>query len=105
MAQLLREALKISSPMALVLREVPRFHGRSLWHSTPEGGHLAAWTVRVLMRINELAAERGSLSDSDHRYNFVICCQISNLNLNKKASFWLSYIFTFCELVNCKNIL
>ena len=30
-----REALKISSPLALVSREVPRFHGGSLWHSTP----------------------------------------------------------------------
>ena len=34
-AQVLREALKISSPLALVSREVPRFHGGSLWHSTP----------------------------------------------------------------------
>ena len=33
-AQVLREALKISSPLALVSREVPRFHGGSLWHST-----------------------------------------------------------------------
>ena len=32
---MLREALKISSPLALVSREVPRFHGGSLWHSTP----------------------------------------------------------------------
>ena len=33
-AQVLREALKISSPLALVSREVPRFHGGSLWHTT-----------------------------------------------------------------------
>ena len=32
---MLREALKISSPLALTSREVPRFHGRSLWLSTP----------------------------------------------------------------------
>ena len=32
---MLREALKISSPLALVSREVPRFHGGSLWHCTP----------------------------------------------------------------------
>ena len=32
---MLREALKISIPLALVSREVPRFHGGSLWHSTP----------------------------------------------------------------------
>ena len=32
---MLREALKISSPLVLVSREVPRFHGGSLWHSTP----------------------------------------------------------------------
>ena len=32
---MLREALKISSPLPLVSREVPRFHGGSLWHSTP----------------------------------------------------------------------
>ena len=31
---MLREALKISSPLALVSREVPRFHGGSLWHTT-----------------------------------------------------------------------
>ena len=34
---MLREALKISSPLALVSGEVPRFHGGSLWHSTPGG--------------------------------------------------------------------
>ena len=33
---MLREALKISSPLGLLLREVPRFHGRSLWHCTPD---------------------------------------------------------------------
>ena len=32
---MLREALEISRPLALVSREVPRFHGGSLWHSTP----------------------------------------------------------------------
>ena len=32
---MLREALKISRPLALVSREVPRFHGGSLWHSSP----------------------------------------------------------------------
>ena len=30
---MLRKALKISSPLVLVSREVPRFHGGSLWHS------------------------------------------------------------------------
>ena len=34
---MLRKALKISRPLALVLREVPRFHGGSLWHVSP--GH------------------------------------------------------------------
>ena len=34
-AQVLREVLKISSPLALLSREVPRFHGGSLWHCTP----------------------------------------------------------------------
>ena len=38
---MLREALKISSPPALVSREVPRFHGGSLWHSTSEGFSVA----------------------------------------------------------------
>ena len=32
---MLGEALKISSPLALISKEVPRFHGGSLWHSTP----------------------------------------------------------------------
>ena len=32
---MLREALKISSPLPLVSGEVPRLHGGSLWHSTP----------------------------------------------------------------------
>ena len=32
---MLREALEISSPLALISGEVPRFHGGSLWHSTP----------------------------------------------------------------------
>ena len=31
----LLKALEIRSPLALVSREVPRFHGGSLWHSTP----------------------------------------------------------------------
>ena len=31
--QELREALKISRPLALVLGKAPRFHGRSVWHS------------------------------------------------------------------------
>ena len=35
---MLREALKISSPLALVLRDVPRFHSGSLWHTTPVSG-------------------------------------------------------------------
>ena len=33
---MLREALKISSPLTLLSRELPRFHGESLWHSTPD---------------------------------------------------------------------
>ena len=32
--QVLWEALKISSPPALISMEVPRFHSGSLWHST-----------------------------------------------------------------------
>ena len=32
---MLKEALKISSHLALVSREVLRVHGRSLWHTTP----------------------------------------------------------------------
>ena len=31
---MLRESLKISSPLALISREVPRFHGGSLWYTT-----------------------------------------------------------------------
>ena len=38
---MLREALKISSPLPLVSGEVPRFHGGSLWHSTPGHGGTA----------------------------------------------------------------
>ena len=34
-AQVLREALEISSPLSLISGEVPRFHGESLWHYTP----------------------------------------------------------------------
>ena len=34
---MLRKALKISRPLPLVSGEVPRFHGGSLWHSTPGG--------------------------------------------------------------------
>ena len=33
---MLRKALKISRLLPLASREVPRFHGGSLWHSTPE---------------------------------------------------------------------
>ena len=33
---MLREAQKISRPLPLISGEVPRFHGGSLWHSTPE---------------------------------------------------------------------
>ena len=32
---MLRKALKISRPVPLVSGEVPRFHGRLLWHFTP----------------------------------------------------------------------
>ena len=42
---MLREALKISSPLALISREVLRFHGRSLWHTTPG---MQSCTVRVV---------------------------------------------------------
>ena len=32
---MLREALEISSPLPLISGEVPRYHGGSLWHTTP----------------------------------------------------------------------
>ena len=38
-AQVLRKTLKIISLLALVSREVPRFQGRSLWHSTPANAY------------------------------------------------------------------
>ena len=33
---MLRKALKISRPLSLVSGEVPRFHGGSLWHASPD---------------------------------------------------------------------
>ena len=33
---MLREAQKISRPLPLISRKVPRFYGGSLWHSTPD---------------------------------------------------------------------
>ena len=54
-AQVLREAQKISSPLALISREVPRFHGGSLWHSTPGIMLIGVpWNLRL---INDIIAK------------------------------------------------
>ena len=42
---MVREAQKISSPLPLVSREVPRFHGGSLWHSTWENDGLLYYVM------------------------------------------------------------
>ena len=42
---MLREALEISSPLAHISGEVPRFHGGSLWHSTPVT--VVEWLARL----------------------------------------------------------
>ena len=50
---MLREALKISSPLALVSREVPRFHGGSLWHSTPGNREVGGFVNSAVNRTHE----------------------------------------------------
>ena len=42
-----REALEISSPLAVISGEVPRFHGGSLWHSTPACNGFLRFTYGV----------------------------------------------------------
>ena len=69
-AQLLRETLKIIIRVSLVSKEVPRFHGRSLWHSTPRRTQ-----VQTCIQIpNPLAAfdcERSHCTDSDSNLYFL----------------------------------
>ena len=51
---MLREALEISSPLALISGEVPRFHDGSLWHSTPVFQPLFAFCHNLLNYVNSV---------------------------------------------------
>ena len=48
----------------------------------PNGGHLVAWALWVLININELAEERGSLSDTS-QVKLFHCDAVFGINFAK----------------------
>ena len=65
---MLRKALKISKPVPLVSGEVPRFHGGSLWHSTPV--LISAQHLQVSGKAIEFANQQPQFVEITHKSLF-----------------------------------